>query len=184
MKKILGLMILILAVVGVGFSQKPMPDRKPFEMADGGETKKPTDADKTAVFDKNGNIKRGAPLSPKAKKVSLAKVLKTPTEYTGKTVRVEGVIVRSCKMEGCWMELAPNKDAKSVRVKMKDHAFFIPLDAAGLNAKAEGVFSVKVLSKAEVDHLIEDGAKFDNRNADGSVTEIAFEATGVELRKK
>ncbi len=177
-------MILTLAIVGVGFSQKPMPDRKPFENAADSKTKKPTDADKTAIFDKNGYIKRGAPLSAKAKKVSLAKVLKKPTKYAGKTVRVEGMIVRSCKMEGCWMELAPSKDAKSVRVKMKDHAFFIPLDSAGMNAKAEGVFSVKVLSKAEVDHLIEDGAKFDNRNADGSVTEIAFEATGVELRKK
>ncbi len=184
MKKILGLMILTLAMVGVNFSQKPMPDRKPFEKADSGETKKPTDADKTAVFDKNGNIRRGAPLSANAKKVSLAKVLKKPTKYAGKTVSVEGVIVRSCKMEGCWMELAPNKDAKSVRVKMKDHAFFIPLDSAGMNAKADGVFSVKVLSKAEVDHLIEDGAKFDNRNADGSVTEVAFEATGVELTRK
>ena len=182
MKKILGLMILTLAMVGVGFSQKPTPDRKPFEMADG--EKKPSEADKTAVFDKDGNIKRGAPISAKAKKVSLAKVLKEPTKYAGKTVRVEGVIVRSCKMEGCWMELAPSKDAKSVRVKMKDHAFFIPLDSAGMNAKAEGVFSVKILTKAEVDHLIEDGGKFEKRNADGGVTEIAFEATGVELTKK
>ena len=184
MKKILGLIILTLAIVGVGFSQKPMPDRKPFENEDNGKMKKPTDADKTATFDESGNIKRGAPLSANAKKVSLAKVLQKPTKYAGKTVRVEGVIVRSCKMEGCWMELAPSKDAKSVRVKMKDHAFFIPLDSAGMNAKAEGVFSVKVLTKAEVDHLIEDGGKFDNRNSDGSVTEIAFEATGVELTKK
>lgn len=161
-----------------------MPDRKPVETADDSKMKKPTEADKTAVFDKDGNLKRGAPLSAKTKKVSLAKVLNTPTKYAGKTVRVEGVIVRSCKMEGCWMELAPSKDAKSVRVKMKDHAFFIPLNAAGMNAKAEGVFSVKVLTKAEVDHLIEDGGKFEKRNADGGVTEIAFEATGVELTKK
>ena len=193
MKKILGLMILTLAMVGVGFSQKPMPERKPFEnqesgmkmsKEEGGKMKKPTDADKTASFDKDGNIKRGAPLSAKTKKVSLAKVLQKPANYAGKTVRVEGVIVRSCKMEGCWMELAPSKDAKSVRVKMKDHAFFIPLDAAGMNATAEGIFSVKVLNKAEVDHLIEDGGNFENRNADGSVTEIAFEATGVELTRK
>ena len=66
---------------------------------------------------------------------------------------------------------------------MKDHAFFIPLQSAGSKAKAEGVFSVKTLSKAEVDHLIEDGGKFDDRNPDGSVTEISFEATGIELRK-
>ena len=110
--------------------------------------------------------------------------MKNPEKYAGKAVLVEGVIVRSCKMEGCWMELAPAKDAKSVRVKMKDHAFFIPLEAAGMRAKAEGVFSVKTLSKAEVDHLInEDGAKFDNRDSDGTVTEISFEATGVELTK-
>jgi hypothetical protein len=87
-------------------------------------------------------------------------------------------------MEGCWAELAPKKDAKSVRVNMKDHAFFIPLQSAGAIARAEGVFSVKTLSKAEVDHLInEDGAKFDNRNADGTVTEISFVANGIELRK-
>jgi hypothetical protein len=111
--------------------------------------------------------------------------LKSPEKYAGKTVRVEGVIVRSCKMEGCWMELAPKANAKAVRVKMKDHAFFIPLDAAGAFARAEGVFTVKKLSKEEVKHMIEDdGAKFDNINPDGTVTEISFEATGVELTRK
>ncbi len=82
------------------------------------------------------------------------------------------------------MELAPTADAKSVRVKFKDHQFFIPLKSAGAMAKAEGVFLVKTLSKAEVDHLVnDDGAKFDNINADGTVTEISFEASGVELTK-
>jgi hypothetical protein len=87
-------------------------------------------------------------------------------------------------MEGCWAELASNKDGKSVRVNMKDHSFFIPLKSAGSFARAEGVVSVKTLSKAQVDHMIEeDGAKFDKRNADGSVTEVSFEATGIELRR-
>lgn len=145
---------------------------------------KPTNADKTAVIPSDGYLKRGAPIGS-AKKVSLAKVMKDPAKYAGKAVRVEGVIVRSCKTEGCWAELAPDKNAKSVRVKMKDHSFFIPLQSAGAAARAEGVFTVKTLSKKEVDHLIEDdGAKFDNRNADGSVTEISFEATGIELRRK
>jgi hypothetical protein len=141
-------------------------------------------ADNKPVEMKMGDkITRGAALT-NAKKVSLAKVMKNPDKYAGKNIRVEGVIVRSCKMEGCWMELAPKADAKSVRVKMKDHKFFVPLNAAGLNAKAEGVFEVKTLTKAEVDHLIEDGGKFDNRNADGTVTEISFVASGVELTKK
>ena len=82
------------------------------------------------------------------------------------------------------MELAANKNAKPVRVTFGDHAFFIPLNAAGLRAKAEGVFEVKVLSKEKVDHLInDDGAKID-RNADGTANEITFVAMGVELTKK
>lgn len=172
MKKILGLMILTLAFSGAAFAQEKM------------ESKKPTEADKQAAFDAGGMIKRGAPLAGGVKKVSLAKVLANPAKYAGKTVRVEGVIVRSCKMEGCWAELAPDAKSKAVRVKMKDHSFFIPLQSAGFKATADGVFTVKTLTKEQVDHLIkDDGAKFDSRNADGTVTEISFEATGVELRK-
>lgn len=176
MKKILSLAFVILVSASAGFSQKT------------GENK-PTAADKESAFNQNGVMARGAGVSvgagEDAKQISLAEVLKKPETFAGKVVVVEGVIVRSCKMEGCWMELAPAKDAaNSVRVTFKDHAFFIPLDAAGLAAKAKGVFSVKTLSKAQVEHLVnEDGAKFDNVNVDGTVTEIAFEATGVELTK-
>lgn len=154
------------------------------QMTENKNEKKPTEQDKTEAIPTNGVLKRGAAIG-KSKKVSLAKVLANPQKYAGKMVRVEGVIVRSCKMEGCWMELAPSETAKSVRVKMKDHAFFIPLESAGAFAKAEGIFTIKTISKEMVDHMIEeDGAKFDNRNSDGSVTEITFEATGVELRRK
>jgi Domain of unknown function (DUF4920) len=172
MKKIISLMIMVLAFSIAAFAQEKM------------EGNKPTDKDKTEAIPTGGVLKRGALLG-NAKKVSLSKVLANPSKYAGQSVRVEGVIVRSCKMEGCWMELAPKQDAKSVRVKMKDHAFFIPLESAGAFAKAEGVFTVKTLSKEEVKHMIEeDGAKFDNVNKDGTVTEVSFEATGVELTRK
>lgn len=188
MKKILSLTILTLALTGIGFAQdsKPMDKKSMTDNKNTGKIseRKPFEYDNESTFDANGVLKRGD-LVGKAKAVSLVKVLKNPNDYVGKTVLVEGVIVRSCKMEGCWMELAPAKNAKSVRVKFKNHAFFIPLDSAGLRARAEGVFSVKTLSKKEVDHLVnEDGAKFDNINKDGTVTEISFEATGVELTKK
>jgi hypothetical protein len=175
MKKLFILMTLILAFAGAALAQESMAkqqdDKAKAEQAD--------ITDKTAF-----PLKRGA-FSGKAQKVDLARILATPDKYSGKNVLVEGVMIRSCKMEGCWMELAPSKEAKSIRIKMKDHAFFIPLNSASQNlkAKAEGVFTVKTLSKAEVDHLIEDGGKFDNRNADGSVTEVSFVAAGVELRK-
>ncbi|MEP7074906.1 MAG: DUF4920 domain-containing protein [Acidobacteriota bacterium] len=144
----------------------------------------PTEKDKTEAIPASGVLKRGAPIG-KAAKASLAKILATPGNYDGKTVLVDGVIVRSCTMEGCWAELAAEKDGASIHVDMKDHSFFIPLKSAGSLARAEGTVSVKTLSKAQVDHMIdEDGAKFDKRNADGSVTQISFEATGIELRKE
>jgi hypothetical protein len=144
----------------------------------------PTEKDKTEAIPTSEYLKRGAPISA-AEKVSLAKVLSEPAKYAGKTVRIEGVVVRSCKMEGCWAEIAPSKDAKqSVRVKMKDHAFFIPLESAGALVRAEGTVSIKTLKKAEVDHLKnEDGAKFENINPDGTVTEVSFTATGIELKR-
>lgn len=129
-------------------------------------------------------IKRGNALSGTANKTSLEKVFKQPAKFEGQTVAVTGVIVRSCKKEGCWMEMAEKEGGRSVRVTFGDHAFFIPLNSAGMKVKAEGVFKTKTLSKEHVDHLInDDGAKFENRNADGTVTEISFDATGVELTK-
>ncbi|MGB7210497.1 MAG: DUF4920 domain-containing protein [Pyrinomonadaceae bacterium] len=129
-------------------------------------------------------ITRGDALVAGTKKVSVEKVLKSPDKYANKTVAVKGVIVRSCKKEGCWMEMADKVNGKSVRVTFGDHKFFIPLNAAGMSVKAQGVFKTKVLPKDHVDHLInDDGAKFDSRNADGTVTEVSFDATGVELTK-
>lgn len=172
MRSIFSLAVIILAFSFTAFSQEDMKDKA-----------KPTEQDKTAAIPADSYLKRGEPVG-KAKKVSLNKVLKDPSKYAGKTVRIEGVVVRSCKTEGCWAEVAENKDSKSVRVKMKGHAFFIPLQSAGAKARVEGTVQVKTLSKAEVDHMIEDdGAKFDNRNADGTVTEVSFEATGIELKK-
>ena len=164
-----------------GIDQMPRNRRKPIA-----NQAKPKPSDDQNVDLKTGEkITRGAALTGKVPKVSLAEALKSPEKFAGKTVSVSGVIVRSCKMEGCWMQLAPSKDAESARVTFGNHDFFIPLNAAGLNATAEGKFAIKNLSKTEVDHLInEDGAKFDKRNADGGVTEISFVATGVELSKK
>lgn len=173
MKKLFILMTMIVALSLSAFGQDAMTDKA-----------KPTEKDKTEAIPTNGVLLRGAPLG-KSKKVSLAKAMANPTKYAGKTVRVEGVIVKSCKKEGCWFELAPKTDAKAVRITMKNHAFFVPLESAGAVAKAEGIFVVKTLTKEQVKHLVEDdGMKFDNINADGTVTEVSFEATGVELTRK
>ena len=173
MKKIFLIAGLIFSFSLFTFSQEPMKEK-------GG-----TNEQNAPVTLKSGaTITRGAALAKGTKKVDLDKALASPDKFAGKTVAVEGVIVRSCKMEGCWMEMAAKEGGKSVRVTFGDHAFYIPLNAAGMKVKAQGSFKTKTLTKEHVDHLIsEDGAKFDNRNTDGTVTEVSFDATGVELTK-
>ena len=127
-------------------------------------------------------VKRGAPLGD-SPQVKFADALKEPQKYAGKTVRIEGVVRRVCKMEGCWMEIAPDAESETVRVTFKDHGFFVPKDGDGLKFRAEGELKLKTLSKEEVDHLVkEDGAKI-KANPDGTANEISFVATGVELWK-
>lgn len=128
-------------------------------------------------------ITRGAAVSKDAKAIPLATVLENPESYTKDAVVVEGVIAASCTRKGCWMQLAPDADgAASVRVTFKDYGFFIPLEAKGMKARAEGVAVVKTLSKADADHLEEEGAKL-TRKEDGTALEVSFIANGVELTK-
>ncbi|HEV2764679.1 MAG TPA: DUF4920 domain-containing protein [Pyrinomonadaceae bacterium] len=115
--------------------------------------------------------------------VKFADVLSEPKKYEGKSVVVEGVVERVCQKQACWMEIAPEKGARGVRVQFKDHGFFIPFNSAGLKARAEGTFAVKYLTTEEADHLEKEGARTLRRDKDGEASEISFVATGVELRK-
>ncbi|HKP73268.1 MAG TPA: DUF4920 domain-containing protein [Pyrinomonadaceae bacterium] len=137
----------------------------------------------TAKAEKDGDvIKRGSPLGTESPSVAFADVLKEPAKYAGKRVRIEGVVERVCQAEGCWMQIAPESGATGIRVTFKDHSFFVPKDSKSMKFKAEGEFSVTVLSKEQVEHLVGDGAAI-KRKDDGTADEVRFVATGVELRK-
>ena len=174
MKRIIALTALVMAFSFAAFAQ----------MDEGKSTPKPTDKDKTEAIPTDSYLKRGIAIGM-GKTASIDSVLKEPSKFNKGLIVIEGVVVRSCKMEGCWAEIGGDKgNGKSVRVKMKDHSFFIPLNAEGAWARVEGTVQVTTLSKEQVEHMIkEDGAKFENRNADGTVTEVSFEATGIELKR-
>jgi len=125
---------------------------------------------------KRGTALRDVPMTP------LSSILETPKAFEGKPIVTEGRIARSCKAKGCWMELSAEKDGESMRVTFRDYGFFVPLDAAGADARVDGQVAVKKLSKAEADHLEDDGGKV-VRSKDGSAIEISFVADGVELSK-
>lgn len=121
-------------------------------------------------------VTRGAAITPDAKAIPVAKVLEQPEAYTKEPVVVEGEVAAACSRKGCWMQLG------ALRVTFKDYGFFIPLDARGMKARAAGVAVVKTLSKAEADHLEEEGAKL-TRRQDGTALEVSFVANGVELTR-
>src|SRR5688572_10832060 len=81
-------------------------------------------------------VRRGAAVPARGTVVSLDKVLASPAEYAKKPVIVEGVISQACTNKGCWVELAPAAGKAGMRITFKDYAFFVPLDAKGMLARA------------------------------------------------
>jgi len=123
-------------------------------------------------------IRRGAEV-PTSATASLAAVLdgRTPTG----DVVIEGVVVRSCTAMGCWMQIAPSADTKGIMVRMKDESFFIPLNAAGMSARAVGRVVVSERTAEEAAKAAELGRHVRKSDSGEGMVEIGFEATGVEL---
>jgi hypothetical protein len=74
---------------------------------------------------------------------SIAALVKSPADYAGKTIRVDGVATAVCEEMGCWMAVAESdmKDAPTVRLKVEhDGAIVFPMSAKGKKVSAEGVF--------------------------------------------
>lgn len=129
-------------------------------------------------------VRAGAPIAS-GRVERLASVLKDPAAFVGQTLVVEGNVRRACSRKGCWMELAADATASapSCRVTFKDYGFFVPTDSAGRIAKVEGTIEVAKLKARHVEHLAEEGATFKDKAPDGTVEEVRFVATGVELRR-
>jgi hypothetical protein len=116
-----------------------------------------------------------------AEVVELARLLKSPGDFEGKTVTVEAKVRKACEKKGCWMELSGGEKAMGVRVTFKDYGFFVPLDSAGKTARVEGVVKVAQLDEARAKHYEAEGATVP-KSKDGKYTEVQLVASGVELR--
>ena len=75
----------------------------------------------------------------------IADVVKSPKDFVGKTIRIDGVVTAVCAEMGCWMALGESAQAEnSVRLKVShDGKIVFPISAKGKAVSAEGVF-VKV----------------------------------------
>ena len=72
-------------------------------------------------------------------------------------VKVTGKVVEVCKAEGCWLRMETANG--SMLIKMKDHAFLVPLSMNGKTIIAEGTATLKETSVEMLRHYAEDAGK-------------------------
>mgnify|MGYP001403253689 FL=1 len=99
-------------------------------------------------------------------------------------VKIEGEILSSCPMKGCWMRISVEKD--TVLVRFKDYGFFVP--KSGIQGKStiiNGSLSVDTLSIAQLQHYAEDAGKSKKEIALITKPEvtISFLADGVLIKE-
>ncbi len=95
-------------------------------------------------------------------------------------VKIQAKVLTSCASEGCWLTFFVN-DSISAIAKMKDHAFFVPLDIQGKTVVMDGKAYMKTTSVKELKHLAED-AKKPKKEIDAITKpkkQIVFIASGV-----
>ena len=74
----------------------------------------------------------------------IASIVKSPQDYVGKTVRVDGVATAVCQAMGCWMAVADSdqEGAPTVRLKVDDDGDIkFPMSAKGKRVSAQGTFN-------------------------------------------
>ena|SRR6218665_1328578 len=73
-------------------------------------------------------------------------------------VKVKAKVLNSCSKKGCWMNLVIDEH-NTAFVKMKDYAFFVPLDIENKTVVLDGIAFIKVTSVEELKHYAEDAKK-------------------------
>lgn len=104
--------------------------------------------------------------------IAASKVLSSPDEYLGKTVKVEGEVSEVCKSMGCWLTF--QHEGQELTVNMKDHAFSVDKGSKGYWAEAEG----EVVKQGELLSLTAHAVRM--KKADGADAGGGDEADGAE----
>lgn len=91
--------------------------------------------------------------------ISTEELVKVMGEKEEFTTKVEGEIMTSCAMKGCWMDMKlPNGDV--MKVRFKDYGFFVPTKGLeGKKAVMQGTATRETLDVATLRHYAEDAGK-------------------------
>ena len=129
-----------------------------------------------------GPANSGMGFGAKIKLDGAVKVDELPGMLTGtdaKDVKVVGTVVEVCKAEGCWIKVQTANGP--MLVKMKDHAFTVPLALNGKQIVIDGSASMKETSVDMLRHYAEDAGK--SKEEIAAITapkkEIIVQAKGI-----
>lgn len=73
-------------------------------------------------------------------------------------VKVKGTILEVCQHTGCWLTFDFG-DGEEIMVNMKDHDFYVPMDAAGKTAWVDGEAIRELISVDMLKHYAEDAGR-------------------------
>jgi hypothetical protein len=102
-------------------------------------------------------------------------------EGQSKEIVVKGKIKEVCKAEGCWVRMETKEG--SFLIKMKDHAFLVPVAMEGRTVVVGGTATFKETSVDQLRHFAEDAGKTAEEIA--KITEpkkeIVMQASGIKV---
>ena len=100
-------------------------------------------------------------------------------DKTTADVKVKGKVVEVCKAEGCWIRM--ETASGPMLIKMKDHAFMVPLALNGKTVVVDGTAELKETTVAMLKHYAEDAGK--SKTEIDAITEpkkeITLQAKGI-----
>ena len=99
-------------------------------------------------------------------------------------VKIQGKIISTCPMKGCWMKMNVNND--TLLVRFKDYGFFVPKTGSeGKSVIINGKLSIDTLSVGQLKHYAEDAGKTKYEISLITKPEItlSFLADGVIIKK-
>lgn len=119
--------------------------------------------------------------------VPISAIYDNPSNYVGKTVKVEGLIVEVCSRRGCWMSLASDRPFETLRIKVADGEIVFPVTARGSRAAVQGkVQEIRMTMEQALEfgkhQARESGKKFDPSTVEGPTVLYQIYATGAVIQ--
>ena len=110
----------------------------------------------TTLYNEENRVQGGSDIPLSAK--GLDEINNIDINKSNYDVKIEGEILSSCPMKGCWMKIRAEKD--TILVRFKDYGFFVPkAGIEGDKAIINGKMSIETLSVDLLRHYAEDAGK-------------------------